>query len=160
MHFSISLFCTFSEILWKTLAIFSKLSYNAFQPRTTVSLYVKQQILQNTSRKLFSVLGKMLIWNNKKLHVGRWQLCWELHCRFRRGNFPKRLKQCPQLFVFANLSITIKSTPFAGKKYRVSYFFKKKETRRVNSCLTYCSQKRKIEKRKKMKKWITNITRC
>ena len=31
MHFSISLLCTYSEILWKTFAIFSKLSCNALQ---------------------------------------------------------------------------------------------------------------------------------
>ena len=39
------------------------------------------------------------------------------------GNFPKRLKQCPQLSVFANLSITIKSNQFAGKKVQGVLFF-------------------------------------
>ena len=52
-------------------------------------------------------------------------------------------KKCPQLFRFMNLSITIKSNKFAGKKYRCLIFWRSKETRRVNSCLTYCSQKKK-----------------
>ena len=39
------------------------------------------------------------------------------------GNFPKRLKQCPQLFVFANFSITINSNQFAGKKVQGVLFF-------------------------------------
>ena len=42
-----------------------------------------------------------------------------------RENFPKRLKQYPQLFLLANLSITIKSNSFVGRKYRKSYVLKK-----------------------------------
>ena len=68
------------------------------------------------------------------------------------GNFPKRLKQCPQLFVFANLSITIKSNPFAGKKYRVSYFFKKKRNKESKFLLDILQSKKKKRKKKKMKK--------
>ena len=39
--------------------------------------------------------------------------------------FSKTSKQCSQLFLLANLSITIKSNQFAGKKYRPSDFLKK-----------------------------------
>ena len=47
------------------------------------------------------------------------------------GNFPGCPKQYPQLFLLTNLSITIKSNQFVGKRYRASYFLKKQK--RVNS---------------------------
>ena len=64
------------------------------------------------------------------------------------GNFPKRLKQCPQLFVFANLSITIKSNQFAGKKYRVSYFLKKQRNKESKLLLDILQSKKKRKKKK------------
>ena len=65
-----------------------------------------------------------------KPYVGRQQLYWELQCRRSRGNFPKRLKQYPQLFLLANLSITIKSNQFVKKKYRASEFLKGQKKQR------------------------------
>ena len=58
------------------------------------------------------------------------------------------LKEAPEKTVISmvnsivvNLSITVKSYQFVGNKYRASDFLKKKEIKRVNSCLTHCSKK-------------------
>ena len=78
-------------------------------------------------------VGKVLIlYIINKFHVGRQQLYWELQCRHFRGNFPKRIKQYPQLFLLANLSITVRSNPFVRKKkkYRASEFMKKQRNKK------------------------------
>ena len=88
-----------------------------------------------------------------KPHVGRQQLYWELQCRRSRGNFPKRLEQYPQLFLLANLSITIKSNQFVKKKVQGVWIFEgTKKTKRANSHLTHFSQK--------TKKWVKNTLKC
>ena len=78
----------------------------------TALINVEQLLLWNTSRKLLCVLkiwGKFWSGIINKPHVGKQQLYWELWCRRSRGNFLECLKQYPQLFPLAHLSITIKS---------------------------------------------------
>ena len=47
------------------------------------------------------------------------------------------------MFVFANLSITIKSKQFAGKKYRVPYFLKKQRNKESKFLLDIPQSKQK-----------------
>ena len=133
MHFSLSLFCAYSEILWRTPAIFSKLSCNGLQLWTIVLVYVQQLVICRTPLESTSVFWK----SRENFYVGRRQLYGELHRRLCSGNFPKRLKQYQQLLLFGNLSITIESNQLAVKNYWAS------ETKRVNFCFTYCSQEKK-----------------
>ena len=81
--------------------------------RCLKDVYVHWEI---TSIKLFCFLK---IWGNfksqriNKPHVGRFTLLVlyrELYGRRCRGNFPKRLKQHPHLFLLANLSINFQQT--------------------------------------------------
>ena len=88
-----------------------------------------------------------------KPHVGRQQFYWELHCRHSHGNFPKHLKQHPQLFLLANLSITTKGNLF----WRSDFLKKQTETKRVDSCLTHCSQKQKKKQKKEMNKKSSQV---
>ena len=77
-----------------------------------------------------------------------------IHCRHCRGNFPKRLKQYPQLLLFTNLSITVKSNQFEGKKNRSSDFLKKQRNKESKFLLDILQYK----KNKKIKqKQTTNI---
>ena len=50
----------------------------------------------------------------------------------------------PQLFLFANLSITIRSNQFAGKKYWASEFFKKQRNKERKFLLNKLQSKKQF----------------
>ena len=56
-------------------------------------------------------------------------------------------KQYPLLFLFGNLSVYTKVICFQEKSTGSLRFLRNIETKRVNSCLTNCSQKRKKKKK-------------
>ena len=123
MHFSISLFGTYREFLWKITVtecdflLNLHVTFSNFEPLLQkfkcfipALMNAEQLLLWITSRNFFCALkiwGKFSSGRINKPHVGRLQLHWELHCRFSRGYFLKRLTQYPQLFLWANLLLKV-----------------------------------------------------